>query len=96
MEGLRAGTKLNKMHVNWRKMPMKVKYATQTLPNSVADAIDFGVKTSTYPNFKDQKQQLNLLDCLTPFLTFLTLETFCAISTRYLCDHKQKSTGSLY
>jgi len=39
-EGLRAGNKLTKRHVNFEKQKMKVYLATQTLSTSVADAID--------------------------------------------------------
>ena len=40
-EGLRAGTKLSRRHIEWDKSKMKVSRAAQTLSRSVADAIDF-------------------------------------------------------
>lgn len=38
-EGLRLGNKLRTMHINLKKMIMKVYLAAQTLSASVADAI---------------------------------------------------------
>jgi len=40
-EGLHAGNKLKKSHLEWRERPMKVNIAAQTLSANVADAIDF-------------------------------------------------------
>jgi len=40
-EGLHAGTKLRRRHIEWTKNKMKVCIAAQTLSRSVADAIDF-------------------------------------------------------
>uniref|UniRef100_A0A0K2T4P1 DNA transposase THAP9like [Danio rerio] n=1 Tax=Lepeophtheirus salmonis TaxID=72036 RepID=A0A0K2T4P1_LEPSM len=39
-EGLNAETKLQKTDIEWRRMKMKVNLACQTLPRSVADALD--------------------------------------------------------
>ena len=40
-EGLRAGTKLKRQHIEWERSKMKVNLAAQTLSASVADALDF-------------------------------------------------------
>lgn len=40
-EGLRAGTKLTKLHIQWEKNKMKCSLAAQVLSESVASAIDF-------------------------------------------------------
>jgi hypothetical protein len=40
-EGLRAGNKLKKAHIEWEKQKMKVSLAAQTLSSSVADALEF-------------------------------------------------------
>jgi len=40
-EGLHAANKLRKAHIDFRKQKMKVSLATQTLSNSVADALRF-------------------------------------------------------
>jgi len=40
-EGLKAGNKLSRRHIEWEKNKMKVCLATQTLSESVATAIDF-------------------------------------------------------
>ncbi len=54
-EGLRAGTKLRKAHIQWEKMKMKVKLAAQTLSSSVAAAIDFLREDLKHPDFADSK-----------------------------------------
>ena len=38
-EGLRAGTKLTRKHIDWERCKMKVSLAAQTLSSSVADAV---------------------------------------------------------
>lgn len=40
-EGLRAGNKLRKRHIEWERHKMNVSVAAQTLSASVADALDF-------------------------------------------------------
>lgn len=50
--GLHVANKLTKQHVNFQNSKMKVKLATQTISNSVADALDY-LKT----------KDLNFVDC---------------------------------
>ena len=40
-EGLRAGNKLKRQHIEWDRHKMNVSIAAQTLSASVADALDF-------------------------------------------------------
>jgi hypothetical protein len=40
-EGLHAGNKLRKAHIEWQQMKMKVKLAAQTLSESTAAALEF-------------------------------------------------------
>jgi hypothetical protein len=51
-ENLRAGNKLRKRHMNFRKQIMKFNLAVQTLSASVADAIEFCDKDMNYSDFK--------------------------------------------
>lgn len=41
IEGLHAGNKFKKAHLNWRDRPMKGNIAAQTLSSNIADTIDF-------------------------------------------------------
>ena len=50
-EGLHAGNRLSKDHVQWKKQPMKVKLAVQVLSRSVSDAIDFCRDELKLPEF---------------------------------------------
>ncbi|KAL3217407.1 hypothetical protein MRX96_032409 [Rhipicephalus microplus] len=51
-EGLRLGNKLTKVHVQWEKQKMKVRYAAQALSSSVADALDFCENVLKLPQFR--------------------------------------------
>ncbi|KAF4530741.1 hypothetical protein B566_EDAN007962 [Ephemera danica] len=52
-EKLRAGNKLRKRHIQFRKQIMKVNLAVQTLSASVADAIEFCNKDMKLIEFRD-------------------------------------------
>ena len=52
-EGLKAGTKIAKRHIEWEKNKMKVKLAAQTLSSSVAAAIDFCREDLCLPDFQN-------------------------------------------
>lgn len=54
-EGLRAGTKLTRKHIDWERCKMKVSLAAQTLSSSVADALDFLREDLKLPDFKSSK-----------------------------------------
>ena len=51
-EGLLAGTKLRRQHIEWERNKMKVSLATQTLSESVATAIDFCREDLKLQDFK--------------------------------------------
>ncbi len=51
-EGLRAGTRLGKAHIEWERSKVRVKLAAQTLSRSVADAIDFCREDLKLPEFE--------------------------------------------
>ncbi|KAL3199572.1 hypothetical protein MRX96_001334 [Rhipicephalus microplus] len=51
-EGLQLGNKLTKVHVQWEKQKMKVRYAAQALSSSVADALDFCENVLKLPQFR--------------------------------------------
>ncbi|KAL3189847.1 hypothetical protein MRX96_020867 [Rhipicephalus microplus] len=51
-EGLRLGNKLTKVHVQWEKQKMKVRYAAQALSSSVADALDFCENVLKLPQYR--------------------------------------------
>lgn len=51
-EGLRAGTKISKRHIQWFREKMKVKLAAQTFSNSVADAFIFLQDDMHLPDFE--------------------------------------------
>ena len=51
-EGLLAGTKLKRQHIEWERNKMKVSLATQTLSESVASAIDFCREDLKMPEFQ--------------------------------------------
>ncbi|KAF4527952.1 hypothetical protein B566_EDAN014125 [Ephemera danica] len=52
-EKLRAGNKLRKKHLQFRRQIMKVNLAVQTLSSSVADAIEFCNRDMNNSEFKD-------------------------------------------
>lgn len=54
-EGLRAGTKLTRRHVEFEKNKMKCSLAAQTLSRSVADAIDFCREDLKLPQFQNSQ-----------------------------------------
>ena len=57
--GLHLANKLNRRHLNWRNMKMKVRLAAQTLSSSVADALSYLAETDN--NFKDAKPTINFI-----------------------------------
>lgn len=63
-EGLHAGNKLRRVHINWRERPMKVNIAAQTLSWSVADAIDFCRNSNIkgIENSEDTTEFLRIVD----------------------------------
>jgi len=63
-EGLHAGNKLKKKHLEWKQCPMKVNIAAQTLSSSVADAIDFcrGLKINGFENSKPTTEFIRFVD----------------------------------
>lgn len=54
-EGLRAGNKLKRHHIEWDRHKMKVNIAAQTLSASVADALDFLREDLQLPEFQGSK-----------------------------------------
>lgn len=54
-EGLRAGNKLTKRHIEFEKNKMKCSLAAQTLSRSVADAIDFCREDLHLPEFQNSQ-----------------------------------------
>ena len=54
-EGLRAGNKLKRQHIEWDRHKMNVSIAAQTLSASVADALDFLREDLQLAEFKDSK-----------------------------------------
>lgn len=50
-EQLLIANKLTDNHINWKKQPMKVKLAVQTISSSVADAIDYCRSVKEMPQF---------------------------------------------
>ena len=60
-EGLRAGNKLRKAHLQFRKMKMKVSLAVQLLSASVASAIEFCDKDLGLPQFKGSEATVRFI-----------------------------------
>jgi len=54
-EGLRAGNKLKRKHIDWSRNKMNVSVAAQTLSSSVADALDFIREDLNIPEFQGSK-----------------------------------------
>ena len=66
-EGLRAGTKLKRPHIEWERNKMKVSYASQTLSQSVANAIDFcreDLKLSEFQGSEATTEFIRVFDSL--------------------------------
>ena len=66
-EGLRAGNKLRKQHVEWHCNKMNVSVAAQTLSTSVADSLDFlreDLKMKEFENSAATSEFLRLFDSL--------------------------------
>lgn len=62
--------KLCKKHINWGKNPMNVRLATQTLSNSVADAMEF-LRKEGHPSFSGAAATIDFLrKCNTAFDIF--------------------------
>jgi len=63
-EGLHAGNKLRKKHLEWKQSPMKVNIAAQTLSSSVADAIDFcrDIKIKEFENSEATTEFIRFVD----------------------------------
>lgn len=63
-EGLHAGNKLRKSHLEWRERPMKVNIAAQTLSASVADAIDFcrSLNLKGFEDSEDTTEFIRIVD----------------------------------
>ena len=66
-EGLRAGNKLKRQHVEWFRNKMNVSVAAQTLSTSVADSLDFlreDLKMESFKNSAATAEFLRLFDSL--------------------------------
>lgn len=70
-EGLRLGNKLRTMHIEYKKLIMKVYLAAQTLSASVADAIEYCWETLHLPQFEGCEATVKFIryvDCIFDFL----------------------------
>lgn len=54
-EGLHAGNKLKKRHLEWTREKMKVKIAAQTMSKSVADALTYLDLDLKHPHFRNSQ-----------------------------------------
>jgi hypothetical protein len=66
-EGLRAGNKLKKRHIEWERHKMNVSVAAQTLSTSVADSLDFlrdDLKMADFQNSEATSEFVRLFDSL--------------------------------
>jgi Transposase protein len=66
-EGLRAGNKLKKRHIEWERHKMNVSVAAQTLSTSVADSLDFlrdDLKMVDFQNSEATSEFVRLFDSL--------------------------------
>ena len=66
-EGLRAGNKLKKRHIEWERHKMNVSVAAQTLSTSVADSLDFlrdDLKMVDFQNSAATSEFVRLFDSL--------------------------------
>ena len=79
-EGLHLANKLSDIHINYKKKPMNVKIAAQTLSKSVADALEFFLKrVSEYPQFEGCEATIRfirLVNNLTDILNSRNLNHF--------------------
>lgn len=72
-EGLRLGNKLRTIHIDYKKMIMKVFLAAQTLSASVADAIEFCWKVLRLPEFKGCEATVQFIRCVDYVFDFLNV-----------------------
>lgn len=72
-EGLRLGNRLRNLHVNYRKIVMKVYLAAQTLSSSVADAIEFCDEVLQLPEFKGSAPTVRFIRAVDRIFDFLNV-----------------------
>lgn len=72
-EGLRLGNKLKNLHINYKKMIMKVYLAAQTLSSSVADAIEFCDKILNLPDFSGSAATVRFIRAVDRIFDFLNV-----------------------
>lgn len=70
-EGLRLGNKLRTVHIDFKKMIMKVYLAAQTLSSSVADAIEFCCETLKLPGFQGCQATVKFIRVIDRIFDFL-------------------------
>lgn len=75
-QGLHAGNKLRRGHINWREKPMKVNIAAQTLSSSVADAIDF-CRNSNIKGFENSEHTAEFIRIVDHWFDILNSRNPC-------------------
>lgn len=70
-EGLRAGNKLKKRHIQYWKMKMKVSLAAQTLSSSVADSIEICNLDLHLKEFEGSEATVRFIRCVDRVFDFL-------------------------
>lgn len=70
-EGLRAGNKLRKVHIDYHKMKMKVNLAAQTLSSSTANSIEYCDKYLNLRNFRGSSGTVSFIRCIDRIFDFL-------------------------
>lgn len=70
-EGLRAGNKLRRAHIDFHKMKMKVALAAQTLSSSTANSIEYCDKYLGLRNFHGSSATVRFIICIDRIFDFL-------------------------
>lgn len=74
--GLHAGTKIRRRHITYFKEKMKVKLATQTFSNSVANAIEFCSKTLNLNEFNGSESTIQFCKIMNDIFDLLNARNF--------------------
>ena len=70
-EGLRAGNRVRRAHIDFLKMKMKLLLAAQTFSNSTADVIKFCDKNLRLPEFQGSEATVRFIQCIDRVFDFL-------------------------
>lgn len=90
--GLHAGTKLCRRHLNYDKEKMRVRLAVQLLSNSVSDCLNYFEHDLKYADFKGSEETANFCRFMNDIFDLLNTRNFLG---KYKMKRPLQSSNSL-